>query len=130
MPDKQHSLIIEENETVELTGSVQFQTNIAPPFFSDIEPNNPENERHWFINLGRHGPIAMRWYSPENGDPIVTDDIKIVQLAMKDGEMYNKYRPLVNSGRQITVTGKMFPRMTAHHHGDALIAVESIREAN
>jgi hypothetical protein len=130
MSRNQSVAIIEEGELVELTGSLQSQASDTPALITDIETKNPDNEQNWLINLNQYESISLRWCSPQDDSPILTDKIKAVQLVIYSEQMYKKYRSLLLSGRQVTVRGRMFPRIMAHDHGDALIDVDHIYEAN
>jgi hypothetical protein len=108
-----------EPDTVVLTGKIIRKTFPGPPNYESIK-NGDEPETYWILISSEPFCVNAKTedslYSSESG-------IKQVQLVFMGNE-YQKYKSLV--GKNIIVSGQLFPMQTGHHHTKVLITVKEI----
>ncbi len=112
-----------EGQTVTLTGFVWREAFPGPPNYTSIEDGD-EREVFWMLVLP--DPLTLVASSPEDDTSYEIPNISRLQL-MLDKELYEENRHLVLSNAQIT--GRLWPPITGHHHGDAQIEVKDFKAA-
>lgn len=105
-----------------MNGFVWREAFAGPPNYESLITDR--REVYWLLVLP--SPIELVASSPEDDSSYVVADITRLQL-MLSAEQYNKHRNLVLSDAH--VTGLIWPSVTGHHNGDALIEVEEMIES-
>ncbi len=114
--------VIYEGQTVQLTGFVWREAFPGPPNYASLKAD--EKEVHWMLVLPHS--ITLIASSPEDESSFSVEGIRRLQMILTR-EQYRENRQLVL--RDARVTGQLFPSMTGHHHGDALIEVGKIEQS-
>jgi hypothetical protein len=109
-----------EGQRVELVGFVWRETFPGRPNYESLETDEPET--YWMLILPR--AVTLVATSLEDGSAYRIEALKRLQLTLK-AEQYEQNRHLVL--RDAHVVGRLWPSITGHHHGDALMEVEAIR---
>lgn len=116
---EQPPIEVYEGQRIELEGFVWREAFPGPPNYESIV--NDSKETYWMLILPR--PICLFAESPEHGDTFRVDGVKKLQLLV-DGSFYAENTDIVLSN--VHITGKLFPSITGHHHGQALFQVEKL----
>ena len=109
-----------EGQTVRLTGFVWREAFPGPPNYESLKTD--AREVCWMLVLRR--PITLIASSPEDDSSFKVPIIQRLQLVLNRTQ-YDGNRHLVL--RDAQVTGRLFPSMTGHHHGDASIEVSEMK---
>lgn len=112
-----------ERQLVRFMGFVWRQAFPGRPNYESFPPD--ERETCWMLIL----PATFTLYVESIEDPGVTfviPGVKKLHLVL-DAEKYKLNQHLVMN--DAVVSGRVFPRDNAHHHGDALLEVNSIQRA-
>lgn len=113
---------IYEGQAVQFCGFVWREAFPGPPNYASLETD--EKEVCWMLILPR--PITLIASSFEDDSSYSVPGVKRLQM-MHTTRQYTKNQHLVL--RNAIVSGRLFPSHTGHHHGDALIEVNSIEQA-
>lgn len=105
-----------------VNGFVWREAFAGPPNYESLVTDR--KEVYWLLVLS--SPIDLVASSPEDDSSYIVVDITRLQL-MLSAEQYDEYRAFVLSDAH--VAGLVWPSMTGHHHGDALIEVEEMSES-
>jgi hypothetical protein len=107
-----------EDQLVILTGLILQETFPGRPNFESLETD--EAEICWILNIPT--PVTLIW-SWEGNDFEKIEGIKKLHMILTD-EQYEQFENSIST--EVTVSGRLIPSHTAHHHGDALIEVVSL----
>lgn len=116
-------VVIHEGQLVTLRGIVLRETFPGPPNYESLETDRPET--YWMLAMPVS--VTVRMSSSEDGSPYDVPEVGVLHMLLKS-EQYELYREIVSC--TATVTGRIFPRHSGHHHGDALLDVVHLRRAD
>lgn len=111
--------------SVELVGSLEFQTFPGPPNYESIASGD-QAEHAPYLKLDQPMDVVAR-----KGDlidnPVTEKNVKVIQLAInaEDDALWSKFRS-AGQGAHIQVKGSLFHRFTGHHHARILLDVQSM----
>ena len=110
-------------KTVELAGVIETQTFPGPPNYESIKGGD-EIENGWYLKLLE--PVTVVADNPQTGLGEETQsNIKILQMAIDYSKIPEKTLPI---GKKVKVKGKLFSRLTGHHHSRVLINVAEVNQ--
>lgn len=112
-----------EGECFSRSGLLWREAFAGPPTYESLETD--QRELYWLLILT--SPVELVGSSPEDDSSYVVSDITRLQL-MVTAEQYKTHRSLLFSEAQ--VGGVLWPSMTGHHHGDALVEVDTMSAAS
>ncbi len=111
-----------EGEHFSSNGFLWREAFAGPPNYKSLETD--QREVYWLLILP--SPIELVGSSPEDDSTYLLPEITRLQL-MLTAEQYHEHRSLLFT--QAQVSGLLWPSMTGHHHGDALLEVDSMSAA-
>jgi hypothetical protein len=117
-PGHAHAKCLDYRSPVVLTGTLERRTYPGRPNFEDIRAGD-EPETGYYLRL----PQPICTVEDPSGPDVngATQNVRLVQLVL-DAPGYEQLRPRI--GKQVTVRGRLFAAITAHHHAPLLLTVE------
>jgi hypothetical protein len=111
--------------SVELAGSLEFQTFPGPPNYESIASGD-QTERGPYLKLDQPMDVVAR-KGDSIDNPVTEKNVKVIQLAInaEDDALWSKFRS-AGQGARIQVKGSLFHQFTGHHHARILLDVQSM----
>jgi hypothetical protein len=104
-----------EPAVVELEGILTIKKYFGPPYYGE-HPKTDKKEGQWILRLNEPVDVIGDDRYPETMSVLGVRDIQLV-LSGRHSELI---------GKEVLAKGTLFHRLTAHHHTDVLLEVQSI----
>lgn len=107
-----------------LAGTLEKQTFPGPPNYESIKKGDSA-ETGWYLKLQE--PINVQANRPPT-DLGWQTELKITYLQLIFENNYQLLKDRLQTGAKVSVKGKLFNRLTGHHHTRVLVNVISMKE--
>ncbi|MFC3651930.1 HNH endonuclease [Dyella humi] len=116
---------IYDGQSLQFKGYLSSQTFAGAPNYEDFRTDRLET--YWLLTLPQPFRFTYRSAEPTQAESIVKPDVRVLHLILTP-DQYATHRGKLNG--DVYVTGKVWPCITGHHRGDALLEVDDLQGAD
>ena len=116
---------IYDGQRFQFKGYLSRQTFAGPPNYEDFRTDDLET--YWLLTLPEPFRFSYRSPEPTHVEPITKPGVRVLHL-MLTSDQYATHKDKLNG--DVYVTGKVWPCVTGHHRGDALLEVDDLHGAD
>lgn len=116
---------IHEGQRIQFKGYLSRQTFVGPPNYDNFRTD--VLEIYWLLTLPEPFRFSYHSFEPTQAEPVVKPNVRVLHLMLKP-EQYAAQEDKLNGDAY--VTGKVWPCVTGHHRGDALLEVDDLQGAD